>query len=78
MSKPPSSPEPSFGTRQMAFSFVVEMLGLVAHHVELAQRHADLEDLAGLTYASRRLVAHLKPALATLRDLHEEDCDAGR
>ena len=55
--------------KAVARDYVVEMLGMVILHAEVAQRVAEVPDDTGTGYARRRLVAHVRAATSTFNEL---------
>jgi len=68
----PFSPEPApTGSREELREFVYEQLWYVGRLADIAQGHAEIADDDGLRRDVRRMVAYMRAAVATVKDLDQ-------
>lgn len=53
------------------FEYAGEMLDMARIHSQLGTTYASIGDLAGLEYSTRRVIAYLKSAIPSVKELRE-------
>ena len=61
---------------QMTRADLIEYLGFIAQHAELAQHHLSLADDAGGLYSIKRMIAYVKAASGCANDINRMTIEA--
>jgi hypothetical protein len=68
------------GSAQAIFEFIEELAHMAGIQSQLIQLHASTDDMAGVEYATRRMIAYVRTIGGTIKDfkafgptLHEKD-----
>ena len=59
--------------REQVLDFIRENMSLVAMQADAAYFHASADDLVGLAYATRRMLAHARAASSEVKSLLAEN-----